>query len=62
MIVSTNGIVCGPVSDPVGKAGLKLKPIGQPVETVRSAVYGTALALLMMSVLIVAAARRKRPA
>ena len=49
VIVSTNGITCGPVSMPVGKVGLKLKPIGQPAETTRSAVYGTSFALAMMN-------------
>ena len=49
-MVSTNGIDCGPVSEPVGKAGLKLKPIGQPAgETARSAVYGTAFAFATMN-------------
>ena len=55
MIVSTNGTEAGPVIEPVGKVGLKLKPIGQPAETTRSAVYGTSFAFVMISVLIVPA-------
>jgi hypothetical protein len=47
--VSTNGIVCGPVNDPVGKLGLKLNPIGHPAETTRSAVYGTSSAFATMN-------------
>jgi hypothetical protein len=49
VIVSTNGMACGPVNAPVGKPGLKLNPIGQPAETTRSAVYGTSCALAMMN-------------
>ncbi len=49
VIVSTNGIDAGPVIEPVGKVGLKLKPIGQPAEMARSAVYGTSFALATIS-------------
>ena len=49
VIVSTKGIDCGPVNDPVGKVGLKLKPIGQPADTTRFAVYGTSFALFTMN-------------
>ena len=48
-MVSTNGIVCGPVNIPVGKDGLKPKVIGQPAETTRSAVYGTSFAFETMN-------------
>ena len=49
MIVSTNGIVCGPLNGPCGNGGAKLKPIGQPAETCRFTVYGTACAFEMMN-------------